>query len=555
MVRSVLLVLLLLALPLEAITQLSASVDKNPVLQGEAVTLEVRADGRLAADAINFSVLEHDFTVMVPSINFSKQDFNGQVSQSTSWKVVLLAKQTGQFTIPAFTVDGLSTAPINLQVLAAPATQNDNNPELFLQASIEQTSLYVQQLSYYQVTIYFNGDLQRGSLSEPALEGASLVQVGQDSDGSELVNGIRYRTISRRYAIIPQRSGNFTIAPPTFSGEMIDRDSARYNYFARTKTVVQQAQPIDISVQPIPEQFPGTWLIAGLVTLNEEWSPDITQLKQGEPVTRTITLSAVDVADNQLPELQQGFPDGLRLYQEQPQSKSAQRSGRLVAQKVFTTAVIANKAGELELPEVVIPWWNSQTNQLDYARLPARTLTVSAAAGNSPQSADSATRSEQTAASTNAAQTLFTQQAVTAWQWNYLTSLITALWLTTLGVFYLLWQRKVPAKTLNTVASRVKFDHSKLKQACKQNNATAAKAELLRFAHQQLDQRCQSISQFCTLINDASLIAQLHDLNATLYSNNHADWQGQALWQSWQQYHLAKTDKPTSAALTPLYPQ
>src|SRR5690606_25451404 len=181
-------------------------------------------------------------------------------------------------------------------------------------------------LSYYTVTIYFNGELQRGSLSEPLLEGASISQVGQDSESSALVNGIRYRTITRRYAITPQRSGSFTITPPAFNGEMIDRDSARYNYFARTKTVVQQAQPIDIMVNPIPDSFPGDWLVAGLVTLTEEWSPDITELKQGEPVTRTITLSAVDVAENQLPEIKQGFPDGLRLYQEQPQAKSAERN-------------------------------------------------------------------------------------------------------------------------------------------------------------------------------------------------------------------------------------
>lgn len=116
---------------------------------------------------------------------------------------------------------------------------------------------------------------------------------------------------------------------------MIDRDSARYNYFARTKTVVQQAEPIDVVVNAIPANFPGNWLVAGLVTLTEEWSPDITGLKQGEPVTRIITLSAVDVAENQLPDLTQGFPDGLRLYQEQPQAKSAERNGRLVAQKIL----------------------------------------------------------------------------------------------------------------------------------------------------------------------------------------------------------------------------
>uniref|UniRef100_A0A486XRI0 BatD n=1 Tax=Rheinheimera sp. BAL341 TaxID=1708203 RepID=A0A486XRI0_9GAMM len=554
MVRGVLLVLLLLALPLQAMTQLSASVDKNPVLQGEALTLEVRADGRLAADAINFRPLENNFTVMVPSVSTSTQIINGDASQSTSWKVVLLPKQTGEFIIPSFSVQGFTTDPIAVRVLAASSQPaSTNSRELFLQATMEQTELYVQQLSYYQVTIYFNGDLQRGSLSEPVLDGAAIVQVGQDVDGSELVNGIRYRTITRRYAVTPQRSGDFTIAPPTFSGEMIDRDSARYNYFARTKTVVQQAKAITIRVQPIPDNFPGNWLVAGLVTLTEEWSPDITELKQGEPVTRTITLSAVDVAENQLPELQQGFPDGLRLYQEQPQSKSAQRNGRLVSQKVFTTAVIANKAGTLELPEVSMPWWNSQTGQLDYARLPGRTLTVTATASETNSSAPDIQTKSLPAAVTASAEAVSPEKS--AWQWNHLNSVLLALWLLSLALFYLFWQIKMPVKPRSNPDSRVKFNATQLKQACANNDAVAAKAELLRFGHQQLDKRCQSLSELAALINCPDLVQQIQQLNAALYSNRATGWQGQALWQSWQHYNTTAGKHQPNETLAPLYPK
>ncbi|GAB2929597.1 BatD family protein [Rheinheimera gaetbuli] len=555
MVRALLLVTavilgLSLSTPGYAMSSLTARVDKNPALQGEAVTLEVVADKRLAADAINFRVLESDFTVMVPSVSSSTQIINGQSSQSTSWKVVLLPKRTGELTIPAFNVQGFTTDAITLKVLEEQVnTAATSNTELFLRAEIEQNQLYVQQLTYYQVSIFFNGDLQRGSLSEPVIEGASVTQVGQDVEGSELVNGIRYRTITRRYAITPQRSGNFTINAPTFSGEMIDRDSARYNYFARTKPVVQQGQAVDISVSAIPDNFPGNWLVAGLVTLTEEWSPDITELKQGEPVTRIITLSAVDVAENQLPEINQGFPQGLRLYQEQPQARSAQRNGRLVAQKVFTTAVIANKAGELELPELTLPWWNSQTNQLEYARLPARRLTVNASAAAAPAIAKNA-------ADTALQQTATVGEPISAakWQWNHLSSLLLALWCASGVVFYLLWQLKTPKQTAAPVPSRVKFDNSKLKAACQHNDATAAKAELLRFAHQQQDKRCYSLSELTALLPDADLQQQLQQLNAALYNPAVERWQGDALWQSWQSYQQQQQKNQPGVKLAALYP-
>ena len=546
----IMLIAMIFAAPLYAMTSLTARIDKNPALQGEAITLEVIADSRVAADAINFRVLEQDFTVMVPSVSSSTQIINGQSSQSTSWKVVLLPKQTGEIDIPAFQVNGFSTEPIRLTVLDTPMNKAATaNAELFLQTEIEQSELYVQQLTYYQVTIFFNGDLQRGSLSEPEVEGASVTQVGQDSEGTELVNGIRYRTITRRYAITPQRSGNFTINPVTFSGEMIDRDSARYNYFARTKPVVQQGQPIDITVKAIPADFPGDWLVAGLVTLTEEWTPDVKTLKLGEPVTRIVTLSAVDVTENQLPELKQEFPDGLRLYQEQPQAKSAQRNGRLVAQKVFTTAVIANKAGTLELPEMVLPWWNSQTNQPDFARLPARQLTV----------AEPASSSSKTAAVTqpSVGQVIdnTSQHSVTSnWQWNYLSSVLLALWLVSCFVCYVFWQLKMPHTAVKTAPARVKFDDKKLKQACDSNNAAAAKAELLRFAHQQLDKRCTSLSELAQLLPDEQLKHQLQALNAALYSAATQPWQGQSLWDCWQQSSVKLRPADATPALSPLYP-
>jgi len=548
-IRILLLATLLLCLPLQALTQLTASVDKNPALRGESITLELQADARAAADAINFRALEQDFTVMVPSVSQSTRIINGEASQSTIWKVVLLPKRSGDFTIPAFTLQGLSTKPIQLQVLdAVQSTTAGKNRELFLQAGIDQQQLYVQQLSYYQVTIYFDGELQRGSLSEPQLEGAGIQQVGQDSEGTELVNGIRYRTITRRYAITPQRSGNFTIAPPTFSGEMIDRDNARYNYFARTKTVVQQAEPIDIEVRAVPDSFPGSWLVAGLVTLNEEWSPDITSLKQGEPVTRTITLSAVDVAENQLPELVQEFPDGLRLYQEQPQAKSAERNGRLVAQKIFTTAVIATKGGELVLPEVKLPWWNSQTRQLAWATLPERTLKVEAMADAPVNNTTTIPRPDAEAAVT------LTPEKNDAWRWNHISSILLALWLATLLSTYWLWQRRPAPQQAAATSSRVKFNSTLLKQACQHNDAVQAKAELLRFAHQQLDQRCSSLTELAALPGFASLRPELEQLNAALYANADVSWQGADFWQKWLQRQPAAANSNRAADLSPLYP-
>ncbi|SNY51512.1 Oxygen tolerance [Arsukibacterium tuosuense] len=539
----------LLSAPAFAISQLDAQLDKNPVMLGESVLLEVTADSRLPANSINFRVLDNNFTVMVPSVNQSTSVINGDVSHSTTWTVTLLPKASGEFTIPAFTVDNVSSKPIAIEVL--PVQQGSGKlRDVFLQSKLSTSELMVQQMVYYDVTIYFSGDIQRGSLSEPQLEDALIQQVGQDQEGTELIDGERYRSITRRYAITPQRSGEFTIAPPTFTGDVIDRESARQSYFARSRTIVREAETLPITVQAQPANYNGDWLVAGLVTLNEEWQPGQAQLMQGEPVTRIITLSAVDVAANQLPDLNIELPDGFRVYQEQPQVKGAERAGRLVAQKVITSAIIANTPGEFELPEVKISWWNSQTDRLEQTVLPGRTVQVQA----NPDLPAPVTIANESAKQ-DAGPATTPQQPVSNWRWNHTSSVLLLGWLLTLTL--LIWRQKKAARhPLHSENSGgQKYDSKALRAACLTNNKTAAREQLLLWARHQRILNQGSLSALSQQIGPGTFKEQVEQLNAALYSDSAVNWQGDALLQAWSDYQHSKQQITNKAELPPLYPE
>lgn len=544
--------LLLLLLPLsaaQAFSSLSSSVDKNPAMLGEAITLTLSADGRFAADAIDFRVLEQDFRVMLPSVSQSTQVINGVTQHNTSWSVSLFASNTGSYRIPAFELNGVSSEPIELTIIES--SQAQNRRDLFLEAKlVGYPSAYVQQMLYYDVVIYFSGDLQRGNLTEPALEGAEIQRLGPDTEGTALIDGVRYRTITRRYLLIPQRSGDFVIAPPLFTGEMIERNPERFNYFSRSKTVMAEAEPVQLEVKPQPENFPGRWLIAGLVTLTEEWQPDRQQLKAGEPVTRIITLSAVDVATNQLPDLDQQLPTSLRAYQEQPQSRGAERSGRQVAQKVFTSALIASNEGELVLPEVRLPWWNSQTNRLEYAVLPARALQVT---GNAQPAMPLPTLSSP--------ELLPATAASPPWQWNYLSTVLLAAWLLSTVALCWLWLERRTLRANNQAGNQadnrntVAVDAGKhaFKQACNNNSPKAAEQTLLRLAAGAYSPACRSLGQLAAKVSDPELKAEILKLEQALYSPQTESWQGEALYQAWLKRKASHTSQQ-AVQLQPLYP-
>ena len=66
-----------------------------------------------------------------------------------------------------------------------------------------------------------------------------------------------------------------------------------------------------------------TWLPARTLHVVEQWSEDPPELRVGEPLTRTILVKATGLRGDQLPEIEFGSPDGVRVYPDQPTIRSA----------------------------------------------------------------------------------------------------------------------------------------------------------------------------------------------------------------------------------------
>ena len=541
--------------PASAVTQLQALIDKNPVMYGEEIILQIQADEKLARDAIDFSVLDKDFRVNGPAISQSMQIINGQSSQTTIWQLALFPKRTGEIEIPAFQIDTATSQPIRVQVLEKPANAPGQQAELFVKNSLSTSELHVQQMAYYEVKIFFKDDLKSGALSAPNLPCCNIEQVGKDIENTELVNGERYQTFTRRYSITPQQSGEFTLEAPFFKGEMIDRNSTNYDYYAKHKTVSAEGEPLKFSVKPIPTEFNGDWLVSDLVALTEEWSVTGDEIVQGEPVTRTVTLTALDLMENQLPDLVMPKTNGVKVYPEQPQAKKAERNGRIVAQKIFRFAVIADKAGDLELPEISIPWYNSQTKQITSTTLAKKQLKVLANT-NQPQS-EPAIPSEVTVST----EKVNTAWWLPTWQVTYSTLLtfmfglftgFTLLWFGFKGALRPSASRNQQAQETKT-ASAVKFSRHKLKAACLANDIETTQQLLIRWGQQLVSPAVTSINDLLHVLPECDLKQAIFQLANRRYQPTQQPWQGQGLFEHWAKYQHQQL-VAENVVLKPLYP-
>ena len=364
------------------VTNIVASVDKNPVMIDESLQLIITATGDVDNTDLDLSALDKDFNRRGTSISRSTQMINFNTTKTTTWTTLLLPRSTGRFTIPALTIDGQSTQAFDVLVVPVSSGQGQQARQFYVTAEVDKSEVYLQQQIKYTVKIHMAGEIQRGSLQSPELAGAVIKQLGEDKEYQDLQNGVRYRVIERTFAIIPQSSGSFSINGPLFQGEVLTDSRQGFGFFNRTKSINRSGPRLEINVKPIPANYTEHWLPSEFVQLNEEWQGDADNFVVGEPITRTLTLTAAGLVEEQLPEILANYPPQFKTYPDQASTATVDQNNILFAQRVENIAVIPNEPGTFVLPEVSVPWFNVLTEKTEYAKLPARSVTVVASANS-----------------------------------------------------------------------------------------------------------------------------------------------------------------------------
>ena len=546
---SLMLALLTLAPAAHALDRLTATVDRNPAMVGETITLRIVAHGAKTTNQPDTSVLLKDFVVGRTQAGTSTSIINGDISHTTNWSIGLVAREPGTYQIPAFTVDGKSSAPISLEVVRHSTTDKDNQ-DVMLRSSLSNTTAYVGQQLIYTSTLLLAVDLQRGNLQPPSLAGATIEQLGEDLDGTEIINGRRYRSISRSYQITPNQAGTLELKGAVFSGDV---QLGRGGFFNRGRSkpvgLVDDSQTVEIKA--IPDNFPGQWLVSDLVVLQEEW-PDNAEFRVGEPITRTLMLTATNVNKEQLPEFPQHYPPQIQLYPDKLQSNQVFRDNRNIAQNSQSVALIPSEAGQLILPELRLPWWNSKTHRLAWATIPAKTINVlpaqpGASTATSPVPAPAATPAPEQPAASTPTTVLALEGASPWWQWS--TLVFALLWLTTLVLW---WRQRQQATVAETPAQQPanSVQWVQLQQACQDDKP----GEIIRLLPLWLAQE-RGLSMADLDSEAPAIVLVYRQLQQAGYSK---EAQSTATLTRELLQHLKQLKKQPLAkteSLTPLYPQ
>ncbi|WP_171966464.1 BatD family protein [Mariprofundus micogutta] len=541
----------------QAVAAVTVQVDRFNISENETVNLSIEISSDDSGEP-QTDVLQKDFDILANNQSTSYSLINGSMNRKASWNIVLRPKRNGTLIIPAMKVGSATTRTISIQVSkekTRSATGEQPSGDIWMDMEIEPKQVKVQQQAIITVRIYQAVSLNQGQLSEPKPTHAIIERLGEDATYQVTKNSRNWHVTERSYALFPQQSGLMEIEPLQLDGSILIGSG----FYQSTKPIRIRSNSLSLNVEGIPDAWAHReWLPAKQLKLEESW-PQSSEYIVGEPITRTLRISADGVTSSQLPALASELPDHLKAYPDKPALSDDKQKNGITGVRQEKIAIMPTRPGTYILPEIGLHWWNSETDQVEEVIIPARSFKVIAdKAANMPAVTPKAPESSNSTETNPPLPPAQNGQHDSSW-WRWLATFSSTGWLLTLAW---LWRsrRKHAGTTPDAEKNRTLSRNEALKaveQAVQSHDLKACEMALLQLAEAQ-----NSSSPPKSL---SSLVKQCHSeaaqdvlaLEKAIYANIQTDWDGKTLLQTIKEGRFIKEPEingDKQKALPGLYP-
>lgn len=523
---------------------ITVETDKSTLTLGQSFRLILQQTNGDTSASPDLSPLKDNFNILGTERSSSYSIINSKMHSSRQWTVVLQPKHMGQLTIPPLSVGNEQTSAVVIQVTDNANNSNDASASgeakaVMLRGDAAPEDPYVNQQVIYTVKLYNSRRLLDASFQPPTVDNGLLIPLGDANRYQVTQQGQFYAVEEQKYAIYPQKSGTFTIKPPSFNAVIYDELPEQVNLTAK---------PVKLKVKPAPATLKdNNWVPAKKVELTDSWDKPATQLQQGTTLVRTINIKSTGLPAQLLPPLDLPVQEQFHVYQDKAVEKNSLQAGNVVGQVSVKATYLFDKPGQITIPALQWHWFNTDTGKEEVASLPELTMNVIAVASaptapgiqdvQQPNKPESAARAEP--ATNN----------ILLW----LVSLLALAWLVTL----ILWWRQRhrgtrQEKKPSPVVNQFKDDLSQLKEACLANNAQLAGQTLLHWAKGQWPQASVlDFSDIIRLSGNKELELAIKELSQVLYQAGAPAWDGQSLWRSVSNHKKSGTSKAKAKKTLP----
>lgn len=522
----------LLASGAAAAESLTVSVDRQTISMNETLSLTVRYEGRQVNSDPDFSGL-NQFDVLSNHKSTQHSIINGNISASTEWQLTLAPRNTGQLLIPPLSLQGQHSKALTITV-----TESSKDPggreDVFLETYVDKSTVHVQEQFIITYRLHFNQSVDSLDTGQFSIAQARVEELPR-VDYQKTLGQTPYGVAEFRYAVFPDASGSIQVPGQIWTVRTTDQPGMNRFGFGggRFKIHRVRTKELTITVNPKPDTYPANkaWLPAQNLQITEQWSRSPDEFKVGEPITRSVTVTAEGVGPEQLPPLfdERGTQD-LKFYPDKPEQDKQLTAEGVTGTRTESVAIVPNRAGELKLPELSVTWWNNAEKRIETAVLPARTLKVA------PTDAQVAEGMTEGAVVPETVPDIATKPATTAavvetsWGWwPWLALLLACSNVVTLVLWWRASRQGSSSIRDTPQLSNPGLSHALrvLDSACKNRDATDTRAALQNWARLRWSGRQVTLQDIGRYSGDETFARELAKLDAMLFANDQLFANGQ----------------------------
>ena len=364
----------------------------------------------------------------------------------------------------------------------------------------------------------------------------AIVVLPQDrpQNSNEQIGGVTYAGITETYTIYPQQPGDFRLPAAQIA--------VSYASKPPESTIAHIPIPVLIFHADVPAAARDLdyFLPTTQLKIQQKWSSPLKNLRAGDSIERTVTVTATKMQAMLIPPLPLEAPDGIRVYEEEPvvQDQKTDRGEFVYGRRTQSAKYFIQKEGDYTLSAIELKWWNLSTNRLVSAVLPAVHFT----AANSNYVAELPPEPEQLP--------IAQPKNVSLWsKYRFWIRVVLPCGLAGVILFWLCW-RYLPRvhRWLRLLRKRRENSESayfrNLEFACRRDRATQAYGWLLKWLSRAYPDA--TLHQFLRRAADPALSTETNKLGASLFAKHNQDdhWSGRKMAE------LLKQHRKTQLAVT-----
>lgn len=241
-------------------------------------------------------------------------------------------------------------------------TERYNRPELSVR--ITPAKPYVQEEISQTIRLVSAHPFNELDLILSEVDNADAITVVQPSIQpfkSYGVEGFVYETTRVLFA---RQSGVLNIPAVSIKGVIVDGEE--YVAFER------QADAVELPIGAIPDVYEGdTWLAARIIEMREVYSKPFHEIRAGETITRTVTVTGKGITGEHIPTLEMRPSRGIKISTNTPTRTSKRTPGGLIGALVQDFDIFVETTQPTDIGPVRLIWWDAEADAGRRSALPA----------------------------------------------------------------------------------------------------------------------------------------------------------------------------------------